>query len=365
MKNQMTVKERLLNSIKGKEIDRVAWSPFLAYYFQMLPKSEQAKGMFPYLQEMNADPLIRGAEAPFTVSNENNGYYETVSGNRRNFCYDTPVGKLHGAYTYSTSAQSWFLTDHPVKTEEDFKVLSYVASHTKICDNLLSSNAYFHEVGENGLCMPCLGAWSKTAFQALLEHWCGTVDLTYALYDFPEVVEETLSVMKEKNLETIEMALKSNHESFLFYEDTSTTNINPSMFETYIAPEISNWSKILHDNDKLLIHHACGHVKDLLPMMGATGVDMIESLSPPPTGNIEIADAFALLPSSTGIIGGIEPTFFANCTLEQLEARTKELLEISKGKSFILANSDSCPPEVRYEKFLFVSRLIGEGGNSF
>lgn len=356
----MTIKERLLNSIKGLEIDRVAWSPFLAYYFEMLPESTRKKGMFSYLQEMGADPLLRGATCPFIVDASKTGYSESVSGKKRSFYYDTPVGKLQGGYTFSESANSWFLTDHPVKTEEDFKILSYVVSHTKIQENILATDTYFEEIGEQGLLVPCLGAWNKTAFQSLLEHWCGTVDLTYALYDFPEVVEETLAVMQEKNLETVKCALNAKPEAFLFYEDTSTTNINPSMFENYIAPEISTWSNILHANDKLLIHHACGHLKDLLPMMGATNVDMIESLSPPPTGNIDVADAFKLLPSSVGIIGGIEPTFFANCSLDELEIRTKELLQLAKGKRFILANSDSCPPDVSYEKFLLVSKLIGE-----
>ncbi len=355
---QMTTKERLLNAIKRKEVDRVAWSPFLAYYFEMLPQSVQDKGMFAYLQEMNADPLLRGSIAPFTVGNANNGYREKIVGNKRLFCYETPVGTLEGEYAFSSVAKSWFLTKHPVMEEEDFKVLSYIAAHTDIHDNLAESNAYFDMVGENGLCMPCLGAWGKTAFQAMLEHWCGTENLTYAIYDYPEVVAETLAVMREKNLETIDLAIKSKTESYLFFEDTSTTNINPEMFQHYIAPEIANWSKLFHENDKLLIHHACGHVKDLLPMMAATNIDMVESLSPPPTGNIDVADAFALLPDTTGIIGGIEPTFFTNCTLPELEARVKDLLETAKGKAFVLANSDSCPPDVNYEKFLFVSNLI-------
>ncbi len=357
---QMTVKQRLISSIKGMQTDRVAWSPFLAYYFDMLPAEVRKKGMFNYLKEMNADPLIRGSVAPFCVNNSKNGYSEKTVGKKRYFCFDTPVGQLNGCYTFSDSANSWFLTDHPVSTEEDFKTLSYVAKHTEVIDNVLAANEYYNEIGSEGLSVPCLGAWSKTAFQALLEHWCGTEELTYALYDFPEVVEETLEVMKEKNLETINYAIKSKPEAFLFYEDTSTTNINPAMFKNYIAPEISSWGKILHENDKLLIHHACGHVKDLLSLMAETNIDAIESLSPPPTGNVEIAEAFKLLPPKVGIIGGLEPTFILNSSLSELEMHTRELINIAKGKSFILANSDSCPPGTDYEKFLLVSRIVRE-----
>lgn len=357
---QMTVKERILNAIKGLEVDRPSWSPFLAYYYEMLTPEERSVGMFKYLQNMGADPIIRGGARAFTVNDRNDFYQQKIVGDKRYFCYDTPVGKLNGTYTYSQAARSWFLTEHLVKEKEDFKILSYLVSHTSIEDDFVASNAEYDAVGDNGLCMGGLGAWSKTAFQSMLEHWCGTEALTYALCDYPEEVEETLEVMRAKNMETIELSAKAKPEAFIFYEDTSTTNISPSMFEEYIAPEINSWSKVLHDNDKLLIHHACGHLKDLLPMMGATGIDMVESLSPPPTGNIDVGDSFKLLPQHVGIIGGIEPTFFLNCSMEELEARTHELLKIAQGKRYILANSDSCPPGVSYEKFQLVSKLVKE-----
>ena len=213
-------------------------------------------------------------------------------------------------------------------------------------------------LGEKGLGLPVLGLYDKTGFQSMVERWCGTVDLVYALYDFSEAVEECLSVIQEKDMETVRIAVKSSAEGFIFWEDSSTTNISPEIFSKYTAPEINQWGKALHRANKLLIHHACGHLKDLLPLMAKTEIDMVESISPPPTGNIEIEEAVKLLPDRIGIIGGIEPTFIENCSLEMLEKRVKELLGVMEGKRFILANSDSCPPGVTYEKFLLVSDLV-------
>ena len=64
------------------------------------------------------------------------------------------------------------------------------------------------------------------------------------------------------------------------------------------------------------------------------------------------------VPEHIAIIGGIEPTFFRNCTMEQLEACVTELLNDREGKRYVLANSDSCPPGVEYEKFLRVTELV-------
>lgn len=356
--SELTAKERILRSIEGKEVDRPAWSPFLTYYWESLPQEIQKKGQFAYLKEIGADPLLRGFGRVYDVVYPGCNVRTSEQGNRRMTIYETPVGNLTEGYTYSESAESWFLTDHPVSTEEDFKVLQYLYEHMELKEDFRYINNLWKEVGDDGLVVPVMGAPEKTPFQTMVEHWCGTIDLTYALYDFPEVVEECLSVMEEKSIQAAEISVKSDAEAFLFWEDSSTTNISPAFFEKYTAPSIQKWGEILHKNGKYLIHHACGHLRDLLPLMDKTPVDMIESISPPPTGNIDIAEAFTMLGEDKGLIGGIEPTFFQNCSIRELEERVEYLCEISKNRRYILANSDSCPPDVEHEKFCVVSRMV-------
>lgn len=355
---EMTHRQRILNAMRGKEVDRVPWSPFLAYYYEHLPQDIQAKGQLDYMLEMGADPLLRGFLQLFKTSVNNCTITEKKNGNKKFEIFETKVGNLIKEYTYSDNAQSWFLTGHPVKTEEDFKVLQYIAENTVVTEDIKSFEEENKRMGENGLHLPLLGIYGKTAFQSMVEQWCGTVDLVYALYDFPEAVEECLSAIQEKDLETAKISVKSSAEGFIFWEDSSTTNISPDMFSKYTAPEINQWGKVIHNHDKLLIHHACGHLKNLLPLMAKTEIDMVESISPPPTGNIEIRDAIKLIPDHIGIIGGIEPTFIENCTLDMLEKNVRDLVQTMKGKRFVLANSDSCPPNVSYEKFLLVNDLI-------
>jgi uroporphyrinogen-III decarboxylase len=206
--------------------------------------------------------------------------------------------------------------------------------------------------------VPVIGAESKTCFQSLIEKWVGTVKLTYLLADEPQAVEDCLASMRRISDQTAELSVLSPCEAFIFWEDSSTTNISPTMFQKYVAPEISTWGRTLRAAGKLLIHHACGHLRALLQQMGELPIDAIESISPPPTGNIDIEEAYSLLPSHITLIGGIEPVFFENCTSEELDVRVNELLRITRGKRYILANSDSCPPGVEIEKFSQVSVLV-------
>lgn len=343
---EMTGKERLLGAIRGKETDRVPWSPFLAYYWENLPMEIQNRGQIPYLLEMGADPLIRGFSRCYHAELKNCNFYEKRNGKKRYDIYETKVGTLTEEYTYSDSADSWFLTGHPVKTEEDFKILQYLSENTVLTEDWAEVEQYNRLLGEKGVYFPTIGLYGKTAFQSMVERWCGTVDLVYSVYDFPEVVEECLAVIQEKDLETVRLSLNCSSEGFILYEDSSTTNVSPAFFSSYIAPEINAIGKLIHESDKLLIHHACGHLKDLLPLMAETEIDMVESISPPPTGNIEIRDAVKLLPEHIGIIGGIEPTFIQGCSLPMLEECVRDLCTVMKGKRFVLANSDSCPPRV-------------------
>lgn len=354
----MTSKERILNAVTGKPVDRVPWSPFLAYYWEHLPETERACGQIEYMKKMGADPLLRGFHLLYCSERKNCECLSKRDGNTVVNTFVTKVGSLTEVRTYSPEADSWFLTGHPVRTEEDFKTLQYMMENTVITENLGHFENDFRNLGEDGLFVPSIGLHSKTAFQSLVEQWCGTEALVYALCDFPEAVEECLEVMRERDRETVRISVQSSAEMFNFFEDSSTTNISPALFEQYTAPEINEWGRMIHKEGKLLLHHACGHLKDLLPKIAETEIDVLESVSPPPTGNVSIAECGKKLPEHIAIIGGIEPTFFRNCTMEQLEACVTELLNDREGKRYVLANSDSCPPGVKYEKFLRVTELV-------
>ena len=356
--SEMTAKERLLNAMRGLEVDRTPWSPFLAYFWEHQPKEIQQMGQFRYMQALGADPLMRGFHTLFQTKMHRCEFRsETKNGERCDF-FETPLGTLQEVYTFSPAAESWFLTQHAVKTEADFRILQFIFENMEVLPAPEAFERDAEQVGENGLYLPVIGANVKTAFQSLVERWCGTVNLTYALFDFPEVVEECLSAIRKRDRETVLISLDSSAEGFIFWEDSSTTNISPDFFKTYTKPEIDEWGALIHSDGKLLIHHACGHLKNLLPLMKDTPIDMVESLSPPPTGNIDVRESFEILPENIGIIGGIEPTFFENCTPDQLDNRVNELLSTGAGKRFILANSDSCPPGVTHEKFERVTKCV-------
>lgn len=355
---KMTPKQRLLALMRGEEADRMSWSPFLAYWWECHPE-KAGVDQLDYMESVGADPLLRGFAMPFSFRFGDSVEITSVTkGNTTYETWSTSVGKLVTRYDFSPNGNTRFRSDFPVKTVEDVKTLIRVYEDLQISEEIAATNEAYDRVGERGLLLPLVGAEAKTCFQSLVEKWIGTENLAYLACDEPELIDELICTMRRVSDPTARMCAESKPEAFIFWEDSSTTNINPAMFERWTAPEIKFWADTLHSVGKLLVHHACGHLKGLLKNMACTGADVIESMSPPPTGNIDIPEAFALLPENIAIIGGIEPTFFSKCTAEELEERISYLTAVCKNRRLLLANSDSCPPEVEEWKFGFVSEKV-------
>ncbi len=370
---KMTSRERLLAAIRGQEVDRVPWSPFLAYWWEHQSQDMQNRGQTWFLKEIGADPLLRGFATPF-VNSDLLGlqYYDSIdaipgceirrqnSGNDIQIQHSTPVGTLTTITRYSAEGDTQFVIEHPVKCREDYKILSYLVERMIVRENFEFIRQEIDELGEDGLYMPLISPFLKTPFQALLEHFVGTQQLMYDLMDYPEEIETLLQIMSERALEAVQLAIESPAEAFISWEDSSTTNVSPKLFARYIAPEMTRWGEAVHRAEKLLIHHACGHLRDLLPSMKEEAIDMVESLSPPPTGNVEIWDAQTILSPRVGIIGGIEATHFLQLERKNLHTYVETLLDRVDPRHYILANSDSCPPGVSVEKFRLVTEIVSE-----
>jgi len=369
---EMTPRERLLAALRGQEVDRVPWSPFLAYWWEHQPEEVQDRGQFWFLQEIGADPLLRGFATPFTSSNIHGlDLYDSfrhpipgcetrrqVEGDDLQVQFVTPVGTLTMRARYSSVGNTTFVVEHPVKRREDYKILSYIVERMVIAPDYEPIRQAIEELGEDGLYVPLISPFLKTPFQALVEHFVGTQQLVYDLMDYPEEVEALLEVMSERAMEAVRIAVESPAEAFITWEDSSTTNVSPAMFARYIAPEMTRWGQVVHAADKLLIHHACGHVRALLPVMAEEAIDAVESLSPPPTGDVEIAEAQEVLGPRVGIVGGIEPTHFLTLDIEGLQEYVETLLDRVQPCHYVLANSDSCPPGVSVEKFRLVTEIV-------
>ncbi|MHB0856013.1 MAG: uroporphyrinogen decarboxylase family protein [Anaerolineae bacterium] len=355
---QMTPKERITAAIEGQPVDRLPFCPFLAYVWEHFPKEIQDAGQLAFLQEVGADPMWRGAPCAVKQSVPGLELRQEDQVDRVSVEAITPVGTLHSVWIKSKAGNTSFLFEHPIKTEEDFKIALWIEEHTVLTYDPTEMDEHLTGQGREGLSIGMLIPRGKSAFQSMVEHHIGTVELVYALADFPETVETLWQAMVANDLKAARMSLEAPYQYYITWEDSSTQNYSPALYARYIAPEIQTYCQVLAESGKSYIQHACGHVKELLPHMVSGGVKAVESISPFPTGNITLKEAREIIGSGFGIIGGIEPTRFLNSSMEELEAYVEQVIADGSGGPFVLANSDSCPPGVTVDKFKLVSQIV-------
>lgn len=356
--SEMTSKERIVAALTGKPVDRIPWSPFLAYVWENFPAEIQDMGQPAFLKEVGADPMWRGAPCPVTQTQTGVEITNQTDGDIGITIIETPVGSIRCSAKYTAAGNTSFLVEHLVKTEEDLKVILWIEENTHF--ELTDQTSVRETLALDGLAVGMLIPRGKTAFQSMIEHSVGTEEMAYMLADHPDTVETLVKTMIEKDLEAVRLAAESDYEYFITWEDSSTQNYSPAMYDRFIAPEIKGYCDILAAHGKHYIQHACGHVKGLLKSMKDSGVAAVESISTQPTGNVTLREAREIIGGDMGIVGGIEPTMFLNLSPRQLEPYVYDVIDSCQGGPFVLANSDSCPPGVTMEKFKIVGRIVRE-----
>ena len=359
----MTSKERILAALHGKPVDHIPFCPFLAYVWEHFPQAIRDAGQLAFHDRIGADPLWRGAPCPVkAIPPSGMECKYTESNGRSGMAITTPVGSLHQSWARSEIGNTSFLIEHPLKTEKDYKVQVWIEENTTLSYDLAPVNSHFDGEGTAGLSLGMLIPRGKSAFQTLIEHLAGTEELVFALADFPDAVVSLWRAMVEKDIEAVRLAAQSPYSHFITWEDSSTQNYSPTQYDTYIGSEIGEWCRILSDHGKYYTQHACGHLAALIARMKAHGVYAVESISPPPTGNITIRDARRVMGSSMAIIGGIEPTQFLRLSEADLKPYVQSVIDEAAGGPFVLANSDSCPPGVTLSKFELVADIARRTG---
>ncbi|MDP6631004.1 MAG: uroporphyrinogen decarboxylase family protein [Kiritimatiellia bacterium] len=354
----MNSKERIIAALHNKPVDHLPFSPFLAYVWEYFPKEVQEAGQLEFHHAIGADPLWRGGIcAAKAILPEGIERRTEQEGGREVTHVTTPVGSYRFAYARSGDGNTSFVIEHPLKTEADYKVRMWIEENTRYEPNPEAVAEHLAGKGSEGLTLAHLVPRCKSAYQDLVEFLVGTEELVYAQMDFPDTVRSLWEVMVENDLKAARISVESEFDYFFSFEDSSTQNYSPSQYDEFIGSEIGQWCKLLKGAGKHYVQHACGHVAALTERMRDHGVFAIESISPPPTGDLTIKNARAIVGDTMGIIGGIEPTQFLNLSEAELGPYVESVIDEGQGGPFLLANSDSCPPGVTVEKFRIAAEV--------
>jgi hypothetical protein len=144
--------------------------------------------------------------------------------------------------------------------------------------------------------------------------------------------------------------------------------ISPAHYEQFVLPceaALVRGIKRVHP-DLVVYTHTCGAIGDRLELMARTGTDGIDTLDPPPLGNVDLADAKARLRERLFIKGNVDPvnTVLRGSPERCYQDALHRIAIASEGGGYILSTACSVPPHAPPENILQLSRAARDAAGT-
>lgn len=180
------------------------------------------------------------------------------------------------------------------------------------------------DIGEDGI---VYSVGPSSPIMDLLRSWVDLDRFVYDFYDHPDLIERLLDTMARANYREYELlAASTPAKVIVFWDCVNSVHVSADWFRRYIIPVYRTCADICHAHDKILVCHTCGRIAAFLEMFLETGVDAIDWLTPPDTGDVVFSEAQALWKGRIGIMGTLVPSVVRFGSPDALEAHIYEVL---------------------------------------
>lgn len=217
---------------------------------------------------------------------------EEVDGEiRKDIRWITDVGELH----------EWWLGEwnqqHLLREPNDYRIMRRALEGTRysaISEPFDRSEA---KLGDRGITLGHLG-WKplrRTAVMDLQAEWAGIERIAIDLFDEVPELMELLELMDELLLAKCREAVKAPPRYIKLWENLSIETVGRKQFQRRLVPLYEQIIEMFGAADKRLLVHFDGKLRPITEEIAALDFD-IDSLTGPPEGDLEFADARAAWP---------------------------------------------------------------------
>jgi len=194
----------------------------------------------------------------------------------------TPVGEV-----FSLHADGW-QQKYMLATPEDYRVMTYVAEHTRVVPAYEDYRAHATAFAPAGVCMPAVG---RTPIQTMLVDLAGLAAFSMHLYDFEDAVLTLHEALLDVCRRVVAIAAEGPGTMVEVLENFSVETLGPDRFARFHRPVYEELFGVLHQAGKIVATHFDGRLAACRELIADAPVDVIESLTPPPEGDMTLAGA--------------------------------------------------------------------------
>ena len=361
MTAQLTPRRRLLRAIRHEPVDRVPISPRFFDYLHGTAGCTCPHHCLDFARRFDFDPMVpyrppqnnyllhhHGPyhdlpQVTVTIDTEDTG--DTLTIRRR---FRTPAGELTDVRCIVRPG-STVTFDHiiepAVKDRADLDRVRYL-----LVDPALAF------VGEIPLLVKAFGEHGLLTVQAtqgvdqFLMDALGVEHALLMWYDDPDLLRDLLRLFLDYHQAILRRILELDVVDVIFepwYNLGVSVGWSPAQLRELALPLIREDVALIHTHGVLVDYYDDGKLKDVLPDLADAGVDVVETLAPPPLGDVELADAKRGVGDRLCLKGHVDQVNIVNRgTPEQVRQAVKDAIAIgAPGSGFILGTADSFRPE--------------------
>jgi len=346
----LNIRERAMAVYRGEEPDRIPW----LIYDGLCPRGFMDR-------QLRNRGLGLKVSAPILREEMPHVRVETKTiGNIVYRTYHTPVGDLTAKERIGLreGAGSSWTVEHPVKHVSDFEIAEFLAEDTIYVPDYEPFQRAEQNLGDDGIVFVWAG---KSPLQKMQIELLGYRAFAIALYMYPKEFESLQRVLEKKADERYRIIAESPAEIVNGTDNINSEIVSPRLFEKYLIPFYDRQAQILHKAGKILENHMDGKLKGLRDLIARINLDVVEAFTPPPMGDLPLAEARQAWRGKIISLNFPESVFLEG--LDTVRKNTLEILnEAAPGEDFMITVTEDIPVECRWSGLLVITDMLLKHG---
>lgn len=270
--------------------------------------------------------------------------------------YRTPVGSIQQIQRRTEHGTSLYNVEYYLKDVKDLEVYAYILRERRYAWN---QHRYEWGAQRFGDQLALRVQLPRSPLLWLMVGSMGFQRTVIMLWRHRREMEEVLGLLEEQFYRMLEACQGKPVVELSFGDNMHQDMCSPPHFQRYVLPFYQRIMPKIHGMGMYATSHWDGFVKQLLPLVRATGLDGLECVTPVPQGDVTLEEMQA---GMTGMFlrDGIPAVFLCPWTpLQTLEDHVTRLLHAFYPR-LILGISDLVPANAAIERIRFVKTLVEE-----
>ena len=346
----MDIRERILAAVNWEEPDKVP----LTIYEEMLPRGSRER----MLRECGIGLVLRLPAYRLEhrqVEITTREYWENGRKLIRKTIH-TPVGDVWQTLEPDTGGYgtSNWIKEHYVKKPEDFKTMAYFISDPIYRDN----NDYIKEavrrMGRDGIVAIRV---AKSPMQEMLYRMMGLERFSIDYHERRDLVDFLHDTTQKRYEEIYALAAETPVEIMQLSDNITGDVVGGDRYRKYLMPGYRRMKELLRGTGKKLAVHMDGRLASLSDEIAEAEFDIVEALTPPPVGDVEVKKARQIWPDKMLWLNFTSTVHVES--VEAIEAHARKLIEEAGTKrGFAIGVTEDAPIQALERSLETISKVI-------